>query len=104
MSVPIPGTPKVWARQDGGLLSLALHPDYAHNGWIYLAFAEPGAEDGTSMTKIVRGRIKEGRWSDQQTRAAKPDEYFESNIHFGSRLLFVNGKLFFSIGDRGHRY
>jgi glucose/arabinose dehydrogenase len=56
------------------------------------------------MKKIILGRIKDGRWSDQQTIwAAKPDEYFESNIHFGSRLLFVNGKLFFSIGDRGHR-
>ncbi|HEU4603664.1 MAG TPA: PQQ-dependent sugar dehydrogenase [Steroidobacteraceae bacterium] len=104
VSDPIVGLPQVWARQDGGLMSLALHPDYAHNGWIYLAFAEPGTEPGTSMTKIVRGRIKNGHWVDQQDIwVAKPTEYFESNIHFGSRLLFVKGKLFFSIGDRGHR-
>jgi aldose sugar dehydrogenase len=104
VSDPIAGTPKVWARQDGGLLSLALHPDFAHNGWIYLAYAEGGTEPASSMTRIVRGRIKDGRWVDQQDIwVAKSNEYFESNIHFGSRLLFVGDKLFFSIGDRGHR-
>jgi glucose/arabinose dehydrogenase len=104
VSDPIVGTPTVWARQDGGLLSMALHPDYAHNGWIYLSFAEQGSEPATSMTRIVRGRIRNGHWVDQQdVWVAKDSEYFESNIHFGSRLLFVGGKLFFSIGDRGHR-
>jgi glucose/arabinose dehydrogenase len=104
VSAPIVGTPSVWARQDGGLLAMALHPEYARNGWIYLSFAEAGSEPATSMTRIVRGRIKNGHWVDQQdVWVAKGSEYFESNIHFGSRLLFVDGKLFFSIGDRGHR-
>lgn len=101
---PIAGTPDVWARQDGGLLAMTLHPDYEDNGWIYLSFAQPGADYGTSMTRIVRGRIKDGRWVDQQD-VWSPDraDFVESNIHFGSRLLFVEGKLVFSIGDRGRR-
>jgi glucose/arabinose dehydrogenase len=33
---PIRGVPRVWVKQDGGLLDVALHPDYARNGRIYL--------------------------------------------------------------------
>ena len=34
------GTPKVWERQDSGMLDVAMHPQYAKNGWIYLAYTE----------------------------------------------------------------
>lgn len=37
---PIKGTPKVWEKQDGGLLDVEAHPQYAKNGWIYLAYSE----------------------------------------------------------------
>ena len=63
---PVAGLPKVWARQDGGLMDVALHPDYAKNGWIYLSYADPGTR-GASMTTIVRGRVRDGRWVDQET-------------------------------------
>jgi glucose/arabinose dehydrogenase/cytochrome c5 len=36
----VTGTPKVWEKQDGGLLDVEVHPEYAKNGWIYLAYAE----------------------------------------------------------------
>ena len=104
LSDPVEGFPEVWARQDGGLMGLALHPDYKRNGWIYVSYAEAGDELGTSMTRVVRGRIQDGRWVDQQDIwAPEQADYIESNIHFGSRLLFVDGKLLFSIGDRGRR-
>jgi len=104
VSEPVAGFPEVWARQDGGLMGLALHPNYKRNGWIYVSYSEPGSELGTSMTRVVRGRIKDGRWVDQEdVWAPTPADYIESNIHFGSRLLFVDGKLMFSIGDRGQR-
>ena len=38
----VKGTPTVWERQDGGLFDVEVHPQYARNGWIYLAYAEPG--------------------------------------------------------------
>ena len=66
LSAPIRGLPRVWYVQDAGLLSLALDPDYVSNGWIYLSYAEPGAADRTSMTKIIRGRVSDGQWKDQQ--------------------------------------
>jgi hypothetical protein len=37
---PVLGTPKVWERQDAGMLDVAVHPQYAKNGWIYLAYTE----------------------------------------------------------------
>ena len=37
---PVQGTPKVWERQDAGMLDVAIHPQYARNGWIYLAYTE----------------------------------------------------------------
>lgn len=37
---PVQGTPKVWERQDAGMLDVAVHPQYARNGWIYLAYTE----------------------------------------------------------------
>ena len=38
---PIAGIPAVWTQQDGGLFDVAIDPDYARNGWIYLSYAEP---------------------------------------------------------------
>ncbi len=100
---PIEGTPAVWTEQDGGLFDVAPHPDYAHNGWLYLSYAEPGP-DKSSMTAIIRGRIKDGRWVDQQTLYhAPPALFYQSNVHYGSRFLFdQHGHLFYSIGERGH--
>ena len=64
---PVAGTPAPWAVQDGGLLDVEVHPRYAENGWIYLAYAVPGPND-TSMTAIVRGRLRGHRWVDAAGR------------------------------------
>jgi glucose/arabinose dehydrogenase len=101
----IEGIPAVWNQQDGGLLDVEVHPDYARsgNGWIYLSYAEPGPND-TSMTAIVRGRIKDGRWVDPQVLYHAPEKlFYPTNSHYGSRFLFdKQGHLFYSIGERGH--
>jgi aldose sugar dehydrogenase len=116
---PVKGTPEVWARQDGGMLDIALHPDYTKNGWIYLTYTEvqPGSEalpppaagqgrssGPPSMTVIIRGRINQNNeWVDtQDVFRASASLYTASNIHYGSRLLFDReGHLFYSLGERG---
>jgi len=104
LSEPVSGTPSVAYRQDAGLLALALHPDFAANGWIYLAYSDPGADPDTSTVKIVRGRIRGHAWVDQETIwSAPPSLYTADNSHFGTRLAFAGDHLFFSIGDRGRR-
>jgi glucose/arabinose dehydrogenase len=102
---PIAGVPQVWARQDGGLMDIAVHPRFAENGWVYLAFSESGGDTpGASSTRLVRGRLRDGSLVDQQTLfQPAPALYWNNNTHFGARLLFDDeGYLFFSIGDRGH--
>lgn len=102
----ISGVPKPWLKQDGGLFDVAVHPDYARNGWIYLSYSEPGGgEAGASSTRVIRGRLRDNQLVDQETLfQAPPALYFNSNIHYGSRFFFDHdGYLYFSIGDRGYR-
>lgn len=104
VSPPLRGVPPVAVRQDGGMLAIALDPDYSRTGWIYLAFADPGDVQMTSMLRIVRGRIRDGAWQDQEDIWNVPQAYYsENNSHFGTRFLFEGEYLYFSVGDRGQR-
>ena len=56
----VKGIPEVWQYGQGGLLEIALHPDYAENGWIYLglsALAHDREKNRGGMTKVVRGKL-----------------------------------------------
>ena len=93
------GVPEVWARGQGGLLDVALDPDFAENRIIYLSFAEPGA-DGTAGTAVARGRLDEGRLVDFEVIFRQQPKIDGPN-HFGSRLAFApDGTLFVTLGDR----
>lgn len=102
----VEGVPEVWQRGQGGLMEVAPHPDYADNGWIYLSYSEhTGAQErgrDAGMTTVVRGRIVEGHWSDQETLFEVDEVHHTSaGAHYGSRFVFDDGYLFFGIGDRG---
>ena len=97
----ISGVPSVVARGQGGLLDVALHPDYEQNGWIYLAYSKP-VGDG-SLTAIARGKLQ-GDWLTDVEMIFDPpaDQATGSGLHFGCRMAFDGrGHVFFSIGDRG---
>lgn len=97
----IAGTPPVVARDEGGLLAIKPDPDYATNGWLYLTLSDPGP-DGTANTKLVRGRLRDGQWVDQETIYQAPaTSYTNLTINFGSSVAFHDGYLFFSFGERG---
>jgi glucose/arabinose dehydrogenase len=102
---PLTGLPPIWVRQDGGLMDVAIHPDYAKTGWVYIAFTETGGTaPGASTTRIIRAKIKDGALVDQQTLFQAPQElYWPDNTHFGARFFFDKDKfLYYAIGDRGH--
>lgn len=107
LSDPIAGTPDVDALSQAGLFDAVAHPDHANNGWIYLSFADIQTQlNGSrlSLTKIVRGRIADGSWIDEETIYEGPVEHYPKagGYHFGSRIAFDEaGYLFFTIGDRG---
>jgi len=130
LSEPVKGTPRVHIQQDAGMFDVEVHPRYAENGWIYLAYAEllpgyvapppppappagaPAAGRGRgrgnvapSMTTFVRGRINANHeWVDQEfIYRADPSLYTTDGTHYGTRFLFdrEGRHLFYAIGDRG---
>lgn len=104
LSAPVKGTPSVFARGQGGLLDVAVHPDYARNGWIYLSYSDPRKLDGSdvSLTAIVRGRIRNGAWVEQEDVFRAPLKFYQTTRHhFGCRIVFDGDHLFFSMGERG---
>lgn len=98
---PVAGTPEVAAQRQGGLLDVALHPDFTDNGWVYLSYAARQS-DGLS-THVGRGRLHDGRLEDFQV-LFRAEPGLSRGQHFGSRLLFDReGYLFISLGDHGER-
>lgn len=101
--VPVRDTPRVLHHGQGGMMAIALHPDYARNGWVYLGFSEGLVGKGKRcLTAIVRGRLKKGRWVDPEWiwRGA-PEFYTPKGVHFGTRIVFQDGHIFFIVGERG---
>lgn len=102
---PVRGVPESVHHGQGGLMEAALHPDYKSNGWIYLGYTapHPGGDKKLVQTRVVRGRIKNNEWVDEETIwEAAPDSYSGAGVHFGIRFVFDKGYLFFGIGDRGN--
>ncbi|MFZ5939542.1 MAG: PQQ-dependent sugar dehydrogenase [Bacteroidota bacterium] len=100
----IEGLPPVFAKGQGGLFDMILHPDYKNNGWIYLSYAKISPDDpGEGNTAVMRARLKNDRLADQQIIfTATP--YSEKTYHFGGRMVFDNtGHLYITIGDRGRQ-
>ncbi|MET0087626.1 MAG: PQQ-dependent sugar dehydrogenase [Sedimenticola sp.] len=98
---PVGGLPEIAARGQGGLLDVALHPDYEDNGWIYLAYSAPG--DGGIGTEVGRGRLQGNRLVEWQ-RLFRLLPKSGTGYHFGSRLVFDRaGYLYITLGDRGER-
>lgn len=106
LPTPVAKTPPVLAVGQGGLMEVALHPNYEKNGWIYLAFSDRGTnthQRDLGLTSIVRGRLKDMEWIDQELIFKAPEALHRpGGVHFGCRLVFDKGYLFFSIGERGH--
>ncbi|EPR37487.1 glucose/sorbosone dehydrogenase family protein [Desulfovibrio sp. X2] len=93
------GVPEVDARGEGGLLDIALHPDFARNHQLFLTYVAPTPKG--SMTRVARYRLTDEGLADEKIIfPGAPDG--NRHIHFGSRLLFLpDGTLLVTIGDRG---
>jgi glucose/arabinose dehydrogenase len=102
VSAPIAGVPRVSARGQGGLLDVALAPDFAQSRTVFLSFAEPRA-DGTSATAVARGRLNAAGTALEGTAViVRQQPAGNTGRHFGSRLVFArDGNLFVTTGDRG---
>jgi aldose sugar dehydrogenase len=96
------GLPAVDNRGQGGLLDVALDPNFTTNGLIYWSYAEP-RENGTNNTAVARGKLVEGppaRVENAQVIYHQTPS-LTSTAHYGSRLIFArDGTLFITHGER----
>jgi aldose sugar dehydrogenase len=99
-NVEVGGLPDdLHVQNQGGLLDVVPHPDFASNGWIYITYSK-GNENAT-VPALIRARLEGGR-------LVGVEQLFQSNTptapgrHYGSRVLFLpDGTLLMTIGDRG---
>ncbi|MDG4595380.1 MAG: PQQ-dependent sugar dehydrogenase [Candidatus Contendobacter sp.] len=97
---PIAGLPQASATGQGGLLDIALHPDFADNRLVYLTMAVGSPE--ANRTALVRGRLEDHALRDAKTIFQNADAK-SGGQHFGSRLVWLPDKsLLMSIGDGGN--
>lgn len=103
LSPPIEGVPRVFAEGQGGLLDVALAPDFEDSRILYFSFSEP-REGGGNGTSVARARLAE---SDGTARLEELRVIFRqlppfnASVHFGSRIVIApDGKLFITLGER----
>jgi glucose/arabinose dehydrogenase len=98
LSEPLSGVPKVFAQGQGGLLDVAIDPDFKSNRLVYLSYAEPG--EGGASTAVARGKLGDKGLEDVEVIFRQEPKVGGGN-HFGSRLAFApDGTLFITLGER----
>jgi aldose sugar dehydrogenase len=96
---PVEGGPSVEATGQGGLLDIAVHPDFDANGLVYMTYSK--AVSGGITTAVARAQ-----WADDQLNDLEDvfvaDAVAGGGQHFGSRLVFDGDQLLYvTVGDRG---
>jgi len=99
----VSGLPKIYVRGQGGLLDVALHPNFKSNGIIYLVISVNIEGDEGGNTALYRGTYEEFKVKNiELLYKAVPNT--KKGQHWGSRIVFDDeGHLFFGVGDRGNR-
>jgi glucose/arabinose dehydrogenase len=114
---PIGGLPKIRAAVIGGLLDVALHPQFARNRLVYFAYSKPDAQnEALATTAVARGKWDGGSTLTEVKDIFVADSWYSGEIagknnrccgqgpadgSYGSRIVFdKNGFLFITIGDR----
>lgn len=101
----ITGAPKVAYGGQGGLGDIALHPDFAQNRLVYLSYAEAGLRD-TFGAVVARATLTLDQAGGGEL--GKPEVIWRQTPklsgrgHYGHRLLFADGHLYVSSGERQH--
>lgn len=104
LSEPVSGLPEIAVAGQGGLLDVALAPDFGKTGEVFFTFSEPGP--GGAGTALAKAALRD--WDTARPRLAGVETVFSMNRksdtthHFGSRIVFApDGTVFVTTGDRG---
>ncbi|MCC6946517.1 MAG: PQQ-dependent sugar dehydrogenase [Bradyrhizobiaceae bacterium] len=102
LSDPVAGVPDVAAVGQGGLLDVALAPDFANSRRIYFSYAEPrGLVNGTAVAHARLADSGKGAKLEDVTVIFRQEPGRGGGFHFGSRLAFApDGNLFVTLGER----
>jgi glucose/arabinose dehydrogenase len=101
LSAPLVGLPEVKASGQGGLLDVALAPEFEKSGLVYLSYSEPGKVG--SGTAVGRGKLG-GERLERFEVIFRQEPKTISRKHYGSRLVFSeDGLLYVTLGERGER-
>ena len=94
---PLEGLPALLVEEEAGVHDVALHPDFATNGQVYVAVTV--GKRHRSTTAVVRARVRGSRFEEAQ-RLFTADAWSEDRFHYGGKLAFLGGHLFLTVGDR----
>src|SRR5690606_38558095 len=97
---PITGLPEVDSKEQGGLLGVAIDPDFSGNRMLYWTFSEP--VDGGNLTAVAKGRLADDEKTVENPQVIyRATPAYDGTKHYGSRILFDDtGNIFFSTGER----
>ena len=99
VSDPIEGAPEVFSEGQGGMLDIALHPDFEQNQMVYVSFSEP-RPNGTATTALGRGRLNNNRLEGFET-IFRMEPAVEGPNHFGGRIVFTpENDIFLTLAER----
>jgi glucose/arabinose dehydrogenase len=94
----ISGVPTVRTDGNGGLMDVALHPQFADNRLVYLTYTKP-VGGGKGAPALARGRLEAGALTD--VRDLLVTEAYEGNSGLNGRVVFGrDGKVYRSTGGR----
>jgi len=102
--IPVTGIPKSDHENQGAMMDVVLHPDFAKNAMVYLSWSELG--DGGKGVALGTGKFVQASDGNTQLQGFKTifraTPYVEGNGHYSGRIAFSpDGKyLFFTNGDR----
>lgn len=101
LSRAIKGIPEVSSDAQGGLLGIAVDPNFKKNQRVYISFSEPDAsKTGVNGTAVLRGKLQGAMLTDTKIIWRQAPKW-QSDYHFGSRLVFDrDGYLFVTTGER----
>ncbi len=99
ISAPISGVPEVAARDQGGLLDVAISPEFSEDRLVFLTYAKPMGE-GRTATAAARGRLSEdGTALEEVTDIFVQDPPADNAMHFGSRIVIDGEYAFVTTGE-----
>ena len=99
----IEGFPKVDTKGQGGMLDVALDPEYQNSNLIYFSFSEPYGKG--NHTAVAKGKLSSDLKTVSEVQVIfRATPTYDGDKHYGSRLAFdKDGNLFVSTGERSDK-